>query len=86
MMQIMRLLKKWYVIVLVLFVVQIGMDSCSRHYRYKRMIKRRRGAVSHRYHSPYQQRLKKSTIPINRNYIIKNKRNTHGVPTGIRTL
>lgn len=82
----MRLLKKWYVILLVLFVVQISMESCAKHYRYKRMIKRRRSAVSHRYHTPYQKKLKRNTIPINRNYIIKNKRNTRGVPSSSRAM
>ena len=84
--QILRLLKKWYVIVLILFVVQLSAESCSRHYRYKRMIKRRRGAVSHRYRTPYQKKIRRNTIPINRNYIIKNKRNTRGVPSGARVL
>jgi hypothetical protein len=82
--QILRLLGKWYVIILLLFVVQLSAESCSRHYRYKRMIKRRRFAVMHRYKSPYFKKIKRNTIPINRNYIIKNKRNTRGVPSGAR--
>jgi hypothetical protein len=82
--QIFRLLSKWYVILLLLFVVQIASESCARHYRYKKMIKRRRVAVSHRYHSVYHKKIKRNTIPINRNYIIKNKRNTRGVPSGAR--
>ncbi|MCK9611488.1 MAG: hypothetical protein PHR81_09675 [Bacteroidales bacterium] len=77
----MRYLKKWYVILLAVFIVEIAFESCTRHYRYKRMIKRRRTAISKRYHSPYQKKLKKNIIPINKNYIIKNKQNRRGVPT-----
>ena len=76
------LLKKWYIIVLLAIVTEISLDSCSRHSRYKRMIKRRRTAISNRYSSPYQRKVKRNTIPINTNYIIKNKRNTRGVPMG----
>ncbi len=82
--QIFRFLSKWYVVILLLFVVQIANESCSRHYRYKKMIKRRRVAVMHRYRSPYHHKIRRNTIPINRNYIIKNKRNTRGVPSSAR--
>jgi hypothetical protein len=81
----MRYFKKWLYILLAVIVAEVAFDSCSRHYRYKKMIKRRRSAISHRYHSPYQKKLKKNIIPINKNYIIRNKRNTTGVPnTGVR--
>jgi hypothetical protein len=76
----MRYFKKWCFILLAIIVAEVSFDSCSRHYRYKKMIKRRRTAISHRYHSSYQKKLKKGVIPINKNYIIKNKRNTTGVP------
>lgn len=76
----MKYLKKWYIILVAVFIAEIAFDSCNRHYRYKRMIKRRRTAMVKRYHSPYQKKLKKNIIPINKNYIIKNKRNTRGVP------
>jgi hypothetical protein len=74
------IIKKWYLIILLAFVTEIVMDSCSRVYRYKKMIKRRKSAISKRYTSPYQKKLKRNIIPINQNYIIKNKRNTRGVP------
>ncbi|MEI6765237.1 MAG: hypothetical protein WCM76_06310 [Bacteroidota bacterium] len=80
----MRYLKKWYVVVLIVFVTTLALESCSRHYRYKKMIKRRRSAVAKRYHSPWQKKIKRNTIPINQNFIIKNKRNTRGVPTAAR--
>ncbi len=76
----MKYLKKWYIILLAVIITEIAFDSCNRHYRYKRMIKRRRSAIAKRYHSPYQKKLKKNIIPINKNYIIKNKRNVSGVP------
>lgn len=80
---IMRYLKKWYVILLAVIIAEITFDSCSRHYRYKKMIKRRRGAIAKRYHSSYyMKKIRKNIIPINKNYIIKNKRNTRGVPMG----
>lgn len=78
----MRFLKKWYVILLAVFIAEIAFDSCNRHYRYKRMIKRRRTAIAKRYQSPYLRKIRKNVIPINKNYIIKNKRNTSGVPMG----
>jgi hypothetical protein len=78
------IIKKWYLIILLAFVTEIVMESCSRHYRYKKMIKRRRTAIAKRYTSPYQKKLKRNIIPINQNYIIKNKRNSHGVPMGGR--
>ena len=80
----MRYIKKWYILLLIVFLSQVLFESCSRHYRYKRMIKRRRSAVSKRYITPYQKKIKRNTIPINKNYIIKNKRNTRGVPSAAR--
>ncbi len=80
----MRYFKKWFIILLAVVITGVAFDSCSRHYRYKKMIKRRRASIAIRYHSPYQKKLKKNVIPINKNYIIHNKRNTTGVPnTGI---
>ena len=76
----MRYLRKWYVIILLVFVVEIAFESCSVHSRYKKMIKRRRSAVSYKHQSPYQKKLRKNVLPINKNYIIRNKRNTQGVP------
>ena len=81
----MRYFKHWLLILLTVFVAEVAFNSCSRHYRYKKMIKRRHSAIKSRYHSPYQKKLKKNVIPINKNYIIKNKRNTTGAPgSGIR--
>ncbi|MEI6124197.1 MAG: hypothetical protein WCQ95_11290 [Bacteroidota bacterium] len=76
----MRYFKKWIFILLAVIVVEVAFESCSRHYRYKKMIKRRRGSIAMRYKSPYQKKLNKTTIPINQNYIIRNKRNTTGAP------
>lgn len=76
----MRYFKKWCLILLAVFVAEVAFDSCSRHYRYKKMIKRRRSSITIRYQSPYQKKLNKNIIPINKNYIIRNKRNTTGAP------
>lgn len=70
---ILRLLGKWYVIILLLFFVQLTFESCSRHYRQKRMIKRRKTSTIKRHQSTYQRKVKRRTLPINKNYLIKHK-------------
>jgi hypothetical protein len=76
----MRYFKHWLFILLTVFIAEVAFNSCSKHYRYKKMIKRRHSAIKSHYHSPYQKKLKKNVIPINKNYIIRNKRNTAGTP------
>ena len=48
--------------------------SCgpSQYKNYKRYVKRKNTALGYR--SNYQKKLKRNTMPINRNYIIRNKR------------
>lgn len=48
--------------------------SCgpSQYRYYKKMVKRR--TTQYGYKSNYQKKLKRNTLPVNRNYIIKNKR------------
>ena len=70
----MRYLKKWYILLLILFITLSSLPSCSRNYRYKRMLKKRKSASSKRYKSAYHRKIKKKTIPINRNYIIKKQK------------
>ncbi|MDD3877870.1 MAG: hypothetical protein PHT69_14710 [Bacteroidales bacterium] len=38
------------------------------------MLKRRKSASVKRYKSPHQRKIAKKTIPINKNYVIKNQR------------
>ena len=67
----MRYFKKWYIIFLVCVITLTAFESCNRHQRFKKMLKHRRSMSGLRYHSNYQRRLKRKTIPINKNYIIK---------------
>ena len=66
--------KKWLIILLVSVVTLTAFDSCGGHRRHKRIMKHRKSVNSRRYKSPYQRRFKRKTIPINKNFIIKNKR------------
>ena len=70
----MRYLKKWYLLLLILYITLSLLSSCSRNYRYKRMLKKRKSASSKRYKSSYTKKMRKKTIPINRNYIIKKQK------------
>lgn len=73
---ILKYLKKWYVLVLLVMLAQPILESCSKHRRFKRMIKRRRSVmIKQKHRSPYQRQLKRKSVPINSNYVIKNKRN-----------
>ena len=61
---------------LIFLACEVTFDSCSRHHRYKRMIKRRRTTMIKKSHrSPYQRKLRRKSIPINSNYVIKNRNN-----------
>ena len=77
----MKYTKKWYIILLICVITITTFESCNKHHRFKNMLKHRRSAV--RYHSPYQRKLKKKTIAIGKNYIIKNKRDR---PLGQRNI
>jgi len=66
-----------YAFWVVLFIFVSGMlISCAppQYRHYKKMVKRRTSYYG--YKSSYQKKLKKNTLPVNRNYIIKNKRTT----------
>jgi hypothetical protein len=60
--------------VFILVFVSGMLVSCapSQYKQYKKMVKRRTSQYG--YKSNYQKKLKKNTLPVNRNYIIKNKR------------
>ncbi len=79
--------KKWFVILLAILFSIAGLESCSKYAKerkkHKRILKHRRQTNIKRYHSPHQRQLKKHVIPINKNYIIRNKRkNTSRRPRG----
>ncbi|HPF00428.1 MAG TPA: hypothetical protein PKY63_07165 [Bacteroidales bacterium] len=63
-----------YMLLLIVFVATMAMSSCSssQFKNYKRYVKRKNSALGYKSH--YQKRLKRNTMPINRNYIIRNKR------------
>ncbi len=63
-----------YLFLLVVFVASLALSSCSQSQfrNYKRYVKRKNTAMGYRSH--YQKKLKRNTMPINRNYIIRNKR------------
>jgi len=67
----MRYFKKWYIILLVCVVTITAFESCSKHHRFKKMLKHRRSISVQRYHSPYQKKFKRKIQPINKNYIIR---------------
>jgi hypothetical protein len=66
--------KKWASICLAtIFILSIGVSCQPSQYKtYKRMVKRR--GMASGYKSHYQKRLKRHTMPINKNYIIRNNR------------
>jgi len=68
-----RLFNKYSLLVLV-FIGALALSSCSssQFRNYKRYVKRKNTALGYRSH--YQKKLKRNTMPINRNYIIRNKR------------
>lgn len=80
----MKILFKWYVILLIVICGQLGFSSCGAHkyHRYSNLLKHRKSAIVHRYRSAAHKKINKKAIPINRNYIIKNKPNTSGVILG----
>lgn len=57
-----------------LFFAQITFESCSVHRRQRKMVKRRKSSSVKRHHSPYQRKVKRRTLPINKNYLIKHKK------------
>lgn len=61
-----------------LIVMMAGTISCSRQYRYKRMIsKKRRVLKAKRYKNPYADRLKRRGTPVERDYYIKRRSKQH---------
>ncbi|HNW98987.1 MAG TPA: hypothetical protein PKK00_11315 [Bacteroidales bacterium] len=75
--------KKWLIVLFAGIMMLTTFSSCNKHHRFKRMLKHRRSVNVHRHHSPYQRRIKRKTMPINKNYIIKNRRDR---PLGQRNL
>ncbi|NVO02065.1 MAG: hypothetical protein HXX09_05130 [Bacteroidetes bacterium] len=71
----MRYLKKWYVLIIVCFFVEIAMNSCASKSNYKKMMKHRGSYSSARrgYGSSYKRKIKRHSMPIAKNYIIKNR-------------
>ncbi len=67
-------LKRWFIILVIAVVTLTAFDSCRGHRRHKRIMKHRRASNARHYKSPYQRKFKRKTIPINKNFIIKNKR------------
>lgn len=63
-----------YLLLIMVFVGAIALSSCSssQFRNYKRYVKRKNTALGYRSH--YQKKLKRTTMPINKNYIIRNKR------------
>lgn len=75
--------KKWFIVLVAGLMFLTTFDSCAHRHRFKRMLKHRRSVTVHRFHSPYQRRFKRKTVPINKNYIIKNRRDR---PVGQRNV
>ncbi len=66
--------KKNVILMLVFIFVAGLLISCgtSQYRNYKKVVKHRTSQYGYR--SNYQKKLKRNTMPVNRNYIIKNKR------------
>lgn len=72
----MKKLTKTYVIVLLSALLMGFLTSCgpSQYYSYRSYVKHRGSSYSGvAYRSSYQKKLKHNSIPINKNYIIRNK-------------
>jgi hypothetical protein len=70
-----RKINNKYALVIFLFFFLSGMImSCApaQYRNYKKMVKRR--TTNYGYKSKHQKKLKRNTLPVNKNYIIKNKR------------
>jgi len=61
--------------ILIVFVTGLLISCGPSQYRYyKKMVKRR--TTYYGYKSNYQKKLKRNTMPVNKNYVIRNKRTT----------
>ena len=70
----MKYLKKWYVLIIVCFIAEVAFDSCAGKSNYKKMMKHRSGYSSRKgYGSSYKRKIKRHSMPIAKNYIIKNR-------------
>jgi len=60
-------------ILLIVFIGALALSSCSssQFRNYKRYVKRKNTALGYKSH--YQKKLKHNTMPINRNFIIRNR-------------
>ncbi|MEI8202635.1 MAG: hypothetical protein WCH34_06460 [Bacteroidota bacterium] len=76
----MKLFKKWLIfplIILLMFGTLEIFTSCSHSYsNYKKLSYKRRASGSTGYSGQYQKKLRRSSISIHQNYVIKNKRRT----------
>lgn len=72
--------KKWSAILLITIFATASFESCSNHYRFKKVVRKRRTGMIKRsgHHYSRFKKVKRNTIPINKNYIIKNKRVRRG--------
>ncbi len=72
----MKYFKHFIILLIFCFFVVCSLDSCSssrHHSTYnKKFVKKRRGIS--RKHNPYTMRAKSNSQPINRNYVIKDRR------------
>ncbi len=66
--------KRWFIILIISVFIITAFESCNKHARFKRMLKHRRSVTVKRHSSASQRRFKRKTIPINKNYIIKNRK------------
>lgn len=70
----MRYYLKWYLMLLFFYAGLNFLASCSPNYRYRRMLKRRKAATVQRHKSTHQRKIRRRTIPINKNYVIRHQR------------
>lgn len=78
--EIMKHYKKWLVYLLIfLFAIPAMsvMQSCNPSYRnYRKIVKHKRIKSARRYKGRYQRKLRRSSVPIHNNYIMKRSKGT----------
>lgn len=71
----MKHLKKWifYILILLLVAPAVSvMQSCNPSYRnYRKIVKHKRIKSAKRYKGKYQRKLRRNSVPIHNNYIMK---------------
>lgn len=69
----MKYLRKWYILLILAFMVECFAGSCRSHSRYHQMLKHRSHSAAYGYKSHYTHKVRRHIQPINKNFIIRNR-------------